>query len=76
MVNQREAQLGYQLLLKSLVYKQTQAKVNSITPVQLDQAAAEIKKTGWCTDPAILDLKCQIQIIARKAPHSYAKCMD
>ena len=59
-IQQQKAQLGYHLLLKSSIYKQTQRRVQNITLLQLELAAIEIKNTGCCTDPAILDLERQI----------------
>lgn len=75
-IQRREAQLGYHLLLKSSVYKQTQRRVGDITLFQLEKAATEIKETGRCTDPAVLDLEHQIQVVAKKAPHSHSRCAE
>ena len=72
MVQWQEAQLGYHLLLKSLIYKQTQRGVQNITLLQLELTATEIKNTGRYTDLAILDLKHQIQMVAQTAPHLHS----
>ena len=70
------AQIGHHLLLKSLIYQQTQRQVQEITFIQLEQAASEIKTTGQCTDPAIWDLERQIQVVAKSIPHSHGQYAD
>lgn len=68
--------MGYHLLTKILLCNQTQAQINRIDSIQLERAAAEIKSTGKCTDPAILLLEHQVQVEAKKAPNSFAKCAE
>ncbi len=48
--------------------------MDSLSLEDLNNAAAKIKTTGKCTDPAILTLERQIQIVASRSPHSFAKC--
>lgn len=75
-INCRQLSLGYSLLTKRKFWEETCAKVNAITLSQLEAAAVEIRKTGKYTDPDILTLERQVQIIASKTPHSFAKCAN
>ncbi len=64
------------LLTRRKFWGETCAKVNAITLSQLEAAAAKIKKTDKCTDPDILTLEQQVQIVAFKSPHSFTKCVN
>lgn len=64
------------LLTKKKFWEKTYAKVNTITLSQLEGVVTKIKKTGKYTNPDILLLEQQVQIIASKAPHSFAKCAN
>ena len=72
----RQLSLGYLLLTKRRFWGETCAKVNAITLSQLEAATTEIKKTGKCTNPDILTLERQVQIVASKSPHFFAKCVN
>ena len=75
-INCRQSSFGYLLLTKRKFLRQTCAKINVITLSQLEAVAAEIKETVKCTDPDILMLKQQVQIVTSKTPHSFAKCAN
>ena len=75
-IQRRESQLGYHLLLKSSIYKQTQKRIQNITLLQLKLAATEIKNTRRCTNPAILNLERQIQGVAKTASHLHSRCAE
>lgn len=75
-INRRQSSLRYLPLTKRKFWGETCAKVNAITLSQLEAAATEIKKTGKCIDPNILIVERQVQIIASKSPHSFAKCTN
>ncbi len=48
--------------------------MDSLSLEDLNKAAAEIKTNGKYTNPAILTLEHQVQIVASRSPHSFAKC--
>ncbi len=50
--------------------------MHSLSLEDLNKAAVEIKTTGKCTNPAILTLERQLQIVASHSPHSFAKCAE
>ena len=56
--------------------KKTQRQINRISVAQLERAAVEIKATGKCTDSDIFALERQVQVVAKSAPNSYAKCYE
>ncbi len=72
-VNRRRAGLGYFLLTKTRFWEQTHAEVDALTMAELNDAANEIQATGKCTNPAILKLERQVQIVAGQTPHSFAR---
>lgn len=49
--------------------------MDSLSLEDLNKAAAEIKIIRKCTNPAILILEQQMQIVAFRSPHSFAKCV-
>ena len=68
--------MGYYFLTGKALFEKTCQQINQINHSQLERAAAEIKTSGKCTDPDILALERQVQIMARSAPNSYAKCYE
>lgn len=75
-INRRRSGLGYHLLKKTRFWEETHAQVDSLSLEDLNKAAAEIKTTGKCTNPAILTLERYVQIVASRSPHSFAKCAE
>ena len=75
-VNRRRAGLGYYLLTKTRLWEQTHTEVDALTMTELNEAANEIKTIGKCTNPAILKLERQVQIVAAQTPHSFARCAE
>lgn len=73
-ISRHQAFLGYHLLTKSEHWLATHTLVEKISLQQLNAATAEIKTSGKCTDPIILKLKHQVQIVAAESPHSFAQC--
>ncbi len=73
-INQRRSSLGYHLLTKTCFWEQPHAQVDSLSLEDLNKVATEIKTTRKCTNPAILTLERQVQIVASRSPHSFAKC--
>ena len=76
MIARRNSALGYFLLTEKSIFEKTQRQINSISVAQLERAASEIKATGKCTDGDIFALERQVQVVARSAPNSYAKCYE
>lgn len=74
--NCRQSSLEYLLLTKRKFLGKTCVKVNTLTLSQLEVVVAEITKTGKCIDPNILTFERQIQIVAPKSPHPFAKCTN
>lgn len=48
--------------------------MNLLSLKDLHKAAIEIRTTGRYTNPAILTLERQVQIVASRSPHLFAKC--
>ena len=68
--------MGYNLLVKKRNWSDTYKVVNDISHDRLRAAATEIKATNKCTDPDIVTLERQVQTIASRVPHSYARCLE
>lgn len=68
--------MGYFLLTEKSIFEKTQRQINRISVAQLERAAVEIKATGKCTDSDIFALERQVQVVAKSAPNSYAKCYE
>lgn len=66
--------MGYHLFTKTRFWEETHAKVDSLSLQDLNNSAAKIKITGKCSNPAIFTLERQVQIIAFRFPHFFAKC--
>ena len=75
-INCRQSSFRYLLLNQRKFWGETYVNVNAISLSQHEAAAPEIKETGKCTDPDILMLKQQVQIVASKTLHSFAKCAN
>ena len=75
-ISRRGPSLGYHLLTKTRYWEETHAQVDSLSLEDLNKAAAEIKTTGKCSNPAILTLERHVQIVASRLPHSFAKCIE
>lgn len=73
-ISRHRAGLGYYLLTKSRLWVETHAQVDALTLAKLNAATTEIQTTGKCTNPTILKLERQVQIVASQTPHSFAKC--
>lgn len=68
--------MGYHLLTKTRYWEETHTQVDLLSLEDLIKAAAEIKTTEKCSNPAILILECYIQIVASRFPHSFVKCFE
>ena len=64
------------MLTEQSIFEKTKLQISRISYSQLERAAGEIKRTGKCTDPDIFALERQVQVVARSAPNSYAKCHE
>ena len=75
-IARRNSALGYFLLTEQSIFEKTKLQISRISYSQLERAAGEIKRTEKCTDPDIFALERQVQVVARLAPNSYAKCHE
>ena len=76
MIARRNSALSYFLLTDKSIFEKTRLQINRISHLQLERAAAEIKATGTFTDSYIFALELQVQVVAKSAPNSYAKCYE
>lgn len=70
-INYRQFGLEYFLLTKICFWKLTYANVNTLTMVELNEMAEKIKTIRKYTNPTILKLERQIQIVASQTPHLF-----
>lgn len=75
-INFRQSGQGYFLLIKTRFWEQTYADIDALTMAELNKAVEEVKITEKYTNPTILKLERQVQIVVAQIPYLFAKCDD
>lgn len=75
-VNWHQAGLREILLTKTHFWEQTHAKIDASTMTKLNDAATKIKTIRKYTNPVILKLELQVQIVAAQTSHLFSRCAD
>ncbi len=75
-IQRRAAALGYNLLVKSQYWSQTQELIAGVTHNQLCKAVELVRITNTCKDPVVLALENLIQLVSAYVPHFFVKCHE